>query len=119
MASPKRIEKLNILLQEEIAKILDEELEFPEGNLVTVTKVSISPNAHYAIVSVSVLGKDPRKCLENLSKSIYHIQQLLNRRLRMRPVPKIRFVIDEGELKREAVEKSLAELKRKEDFYKP
>ncbi len=116
MASPRRVEKLNILLQEEIAKILDEELEFPEGSLVTITRVSISQDAYYAVIFVSVLGKDPRKCLESLRKNTYHIQQLLNRRLRMRPVPKIRFVVDEGELKRESVEKSLAELKRKNDF---
>lgn len=116
MASPKRIEKLNILLQEEIAKILDEELEFPEGNLVTVTRVSISSDVYYGIVLVSVLGKDPLKCLEKLEKNTYHIQQLLNRRLRIRPVPKIRFVIDGGEMKREAIEKSLAKLKRKKDF---
>lgn len=116
MASPLRVEKLNILLQEEIAKILDEELEFPEGNLVTVTRVSISSDVHYGAVFVSVLGKDPQKCLEKLEKNTYHIQQLLNRRLRIRPVPKIRFAADENELKRESVERSLAELKRKEDF---
>lgn len=112
MASPRRIEKLNILLQKELAKILDEELEFPEGNLVTVIRVSISSDAYYAVVFISILGKDLHKSLEILEKNIYYIQKLLNRRLRMRPVPKIRFTIDEGEMKRETVEKFLTELKR-------
>lgn len=116
MASPRRLEKLNILLQEEVAKILDEELEFPEGNLITVTRVSISNDAYYAVIFISILGKDLQKSLEILEKSIYHIQKQLNRRLRIRPVPKIRFTLDEGEIQREMVEKSLAEIKRKKDF---
>lgn len=116
MVSSRRLEKLNILLQEEIAKILEEELEFPEGNLVTVTRVSISSDVYYGVVFISVLGENPQKCLEKLAKNTRHIQQLLNRRLRIRPVPKIRFVVDGGEMKREAIEKSLAELKRKKDF---
>ena len=116
MASLRRIEKLNILLQEEVAKILEEEVEFPEGNLVTVTRASISDDVYYGTVFISILGKNSQKFLEKLEKNTRHIQQLLNRRLRIRPVPKIRFAIDEGELKREIVEKSLAELKRKNDF---
>lgn len=116
MASPIRLEKLNILLQEEIARILDEELEFPARNLVTVTKASISKDVHYGIIFVSVLGENPQKCLEKLRKNTHLVQQLLNRRLRIRPVPKIRFTVDEGEMQREKVEKYLADLKRKEDL---
>jgi ribosome-binding factor A len=51
-----------------------------------------------------------------LFKKIYIIQQSLNRRLRMRPVPRIRFTLDEEELRREKVERSLAALKRKGDL---
>ncbi len=113
MASKLRAEKINILLREEVARILDRELEFPEGSLITITRSEISDDNHYAAVFVSILDTDPKRALEILGKNIYHIQQLLNRRLKMRPIPKIHFAIDEGEIRRETVEKSVAELKKK------
>ena len=113
MPSILRIEKLNILLKEELSKILDREIELPEDHLATITRVSVSPDAHYAAVFVSILGPHPKTALGNLSKNVYNVQQTLNRKVRMRPVPKIHFEIDEEEKRRESVEKSLADLKKK------
>lgn len=113
MPSPRRIEKLNMLFQEEISKILDRDIEIPEGNMLTITRVSISPDGHYADVLVSLLGKNPKETLENITKNVYAIQQILNRKMPIRPVPKIRFMLDGGEFEREKVEKSLVKLKQK------
>ncbi len=112
MASELRIEKLKNLLREQVSGILDREVDFLADTIVTITKVSISPDVHYAVVFISILSKEPKNALEILQKNVYNIQQKLNRKVRMRPVPKIRFAIDEGEMEREKVEKSLAELKR-------
>ncbi len=112
MAALRRIERINQVIREEVTKILDRELEFPEGALVTVTRVSASPDARHASVFFSVLGAAPGDALAILEKNVYHIQQMVNRRLRMRPVPKIRFIIDEGERRREQVERSLGALKQ-------
>ena len=116
MASIRRIEKLNMLLQEELARIIDREADLPVGTILTVTRVTISPDAHYATVFVSLLGKNPKEALEILKKNVYTIQQMLNRRVKMRPVPKIRFEIDKAELQREKVERALAKLKRKREM---
>lgn len=114
MASGRRIEKLNNLLREELAEIIEREIEFPQNTLVTITKVSISSNLFDATAYLSFLGDAPKKeILEILRKNIYNIQQFLNRRLRMRPVPKIEFQFDKAEESREGVEKSLAELREK------
>ena len=113
MATERRIEQISILLKEELSKIIDREIEFPGETLVTVIRVEISPDKHYAAVLVSLLGEQPRKALEILQKNVYNIQKLLNRKVRMRPVPKIHFGLDREELKREGVEKSLADLKKK------
>ena len=51
--------------------------------------------------------------MEILRKKVYHIQQILNKKIRMRPVPKIRFEIDQEEFRREQVEKSISDLKKK------
>ena len=117
MPSPRRVEKLSHLLQEELAAILERDIEFPEAAFVTVTRVAVSPDAHYAAAMVSVLPmQKQRVILEILAKNIYHIQQTINRRVRTRPVPKITFRIDEEEERRERVEHSIAHLKQKGDL---
>lgn len=112
MADPRRIEKLAVLLKEELAAVLDREIEFPEGALVTITRVHVSPDKRYATVFLSVLPNDPDPILDILNERVFDIQQILNKRVRMRPVPKIRFAADEEEERRERVEKSLAQMKR-------
>ena len=113
MASERRIEKLNIFFKDELSKILDRDVEFSPGTLATITRVRTSSDAHYATVYVSILGADPRNALEILKKNVYALQQALNRKVNMRPVPRIRFAVDEEEERRESVEKSISDLKRK------
>lgn len=115
MPSPRRIEKMNMLIKEELASFLDREIEFPHGMLVTVTRILTSPDGQYADVFITALGSTDtpeRDALHILQSHVYDIQQALNRRLRTRPIPKIRFCIDQAELRREAVEKTLAETKQ-------
>lgn len=112
MASPRRIEQLRVLLKEEVSKIVDRELEFPEGCMVTLTRMTISKDVRYATIFFSVLGASESEISALLEKNIYPIQQMLNRAVRIRPVPQIRFLPDRAEDRRERVEASLAELKR-------
>ena len=107
-----RGEKLNMLLRDELGKIVDREIEFPNNTLVTLTRVITSSDLRYATIFYSVLNSDESSAQKILAKNIYHIQQQLNRILRMRPVPKIRFAIDEEEVRRELVEQSLAKIKQ-------
>ena len=105
-----------MLLRDELGKIIDREIEFVETALVTITRVITSSDIRYATIFLSVLNGNEKDVLETLLKNIYHIQQQLNRALRMRPVPKIRFAIDEEEIRRESVEKSLAEIKKRREL---
>lgn len=116
MPGERRIEKLNILIREELSKIIDRDMEFPEGTIATLTRVAISPDRHYATVFFTVYGNKRREVLEMLSKNVYNIQQALNRRIKMRPVPRIHFTVDELEERRESVEKSLSDLKKKHEI---
>ena len=111
-----RGEKLNMLLRDELGKIVDRDIEFAEGTLVTITRVVTSSDIRYATVMLSVLNGSDSNVLELLAKNIYSIQQRLNKILRMRPVPRIRFAIDEEELRRESVEQSLAKIRQKGDL---
>lgn len=113
MPSPHRTEKLEGLIREELSKIIDRDVDFTVGSLVTITRVSISSDSHYATVHLSIISEEPHKALHLLIKNIYDVQQSLNKQMRIRPVPKIRFALDEQEFKREKIEKSLSDLKRK------
>jgi ribosome-binding factor A len=110
VASERRIEKINTLLREVIAGILARELQPAADVMVTVTRVAASPDLHYATVFVSALGAaDERAVLADLSRAAGTIQRGLNRAVRMRPVPKITFAIDEQEKRRERIERILSD----------
>lgn len=88
----KRILKLNELLKRELGQIFLKEIDFPKGVLVTITEVSTSANLSEARIKISVMPKkETNRIMMILNEQIYNLQQMINRRLRMRPIPKIRF----------------------------
>ena len=88
-----RIDKVNSLLQHEIGKILLHDFAFSPEILVTLTRVETTSNMIEAKAYISVFP-EPKSAgiLNALQKSVYDIQYKINRTLRMRPIPKIRFV---------------------------
>lgn len=112
MAAARRIERAQTLIREVAAAVLARELALPEGVLVTVTRVAASDDLYYATVFVSVLGPDESAeaaALDELRQVTGLVQRALNRKLRMRPVPRITFAIDQDEKRRERIEKLLSE----------
>src|SRR3989338_5604944 len=90
-----RIPKVNQLLQEELGLILLREIELPDGVLVTVTRVDATGNLQEARVYISVMPEASQQdVFDVLQKDIYAVQQMLNKRLKMRPVPRIKWVIE-------------------------
>lgn len=106
-----RVERLNNLIQEEVSQTLHREVEFGLGVLVTVTGVKVSVDAAHATVYISVLPKNQLgKVFKILKNNIYSVQQILNKRLKMKLVPKIRFEADKGEENFEKVEKIIDDI---------
>jgi ribosome-binding factor A len=88
-----RIEKVNSLLEHEISKIIFRDFAFSPEILVTLTRVVATANLIEAKVFISVFPEEKASPIINaLNKSIYDVQHKINRTLRMRPVPKIKFV---------------------------
>lgn len=114
MASARRIEQINILVKEELSRIISREIDLMEYGLITITRVDTSRDALYATVYLSLLGVNPAELLSGLTREVYHIQQRLNHSLAMRPVPKIRFALDREEMRREGLERSLAQMRQGE-----
>ncbi len=101
-----RKEKINGLIRDEVGKILHRDLDLDVNALVTVTKAVVSDDLNHARVYVSVFPSEfGQKALENINKNIYFFQQNLNKKLKMRPVPKLYFVIDDTEERAVEIEK--------------
>jgi ribosome-binding factor A len=109
-----RINKLNDLLRDEVGKILLKGFRAPEGILVTVIGATVSPTLEHATILISVLPENKSKeILKKINFQIYDFQQELNKKLRIRTVPKIRFEIDTTEARAGHIEEILQKVKEK------
>ena len=103
-----RIERLNEVLKEELGQVILKELEFPLGALVTLTRVETSSELSQAKVFVSVFPENQAGAvLRILNSQIYFLQQKVNKRLLMRPVPKLVFCLEETTISASRVEELL------------
>lgn len=112
----KRIPQVNQLIKEEVSKIIFKEADLPEDVLVTCTRVDASPNLTQAKVYISCLVEEKTdRIIEILNNQIYELQQMLNKRLEMRPVPKIAFVKETETVGAGRIEEILEDIKKEKD----
>ena len=110
---PKRIQRVNSLLKKELSQILLKEVEFPDNVLVTVTRVETSSNLFQSRIYISVLPESQTKrVLTILEKIIYGLQQRINARLKMRPIPRIEFKREEKTEEANKIEGLLEKIKK-------
>ncbi|HOX21718.1 MAG TPA: 30S ribosome-binding factor RbfA [Candidatus Paceibacterota bacterium] len=110
-----RIKKVNKLILELMGQILQTECQFPANSLVTILGVETSKDLLYSKITMSVFPAEKRQIVLNyLNKNIYELQQFLNKKLDMHPVPKIRFALDTTEEEAAKIERLLKKLKEKE-----
>ncbi len=95
---PTRAERLAHHLQQEIATIIHQELKDPGLGFVTITRVSLSPDGHYAKVLFSCLGGEAerRRSQEALDRSVGFVYGLVKKRLRLKITPLLQFRYDES-----------------------
>src|SRR3989344_3257028 len=87
-----RIEKVNSLLKREVGQILLREFNFGSF-LVTLSRVETTANLIEARVYISVFPEEKGDfVIKKLNNNIYGIQQKINKKLNMRPIPKIIFL---------------------------
>ena len=100
----KRIQRVNQLIKKEFSQILLREVDFPKDILVTITRVDTSPNLRESKVFISTVPEDKaQRVLKTLNQKIYELQQKINQRLKMRPVPRIRFLEERETADRKSV----------------
>lgn len=108
-----RIHQVNQLIKKELSQIILREIDFLPNVLVTLTRVETSANLYQSKIYISCLPEqETKKALEILSSQVWHLQQLLNKRLRMRPVPKIIFFEEKETVEAGKIEKILESIKK-------
>lgn len=106
-----RIVKLNKLIKEHLGEIFQRELSIKPGVFLTIAKVDTSVDIRYTRVSISVFPyKEADYVMKTLSKEIYQIQGALNKKLKMRPLPRLEFVLDSTEEEADKIEKILTQI---------
>lgn len=92
----RRTEKVSSLMQKEIGDYLLE-LELPA--LTTVSKVEVTPDLKWCKVWITIMADEKKQqlVLAELNTHLFDLQGQLNRKLTMKFVPRVKFVIDHGE----------------------
>ena len=109
-----RLEKVNSLLQKEIGKIILRDFDF-SGRIVTLTHVNTTPNLIETRVYISVFPDTTvNQVIKTLNSAVVVIQQQVNKKLNMRPIPRIIFIKDDEIKQASRVEEILETLKKQE-----
>ena len=95
----RRMDRVNVLLREEISRQLATELKDPRiSSMVSVTRVDTSPDLGLAKVYVSVLGDQTAKSstLVALKSASGFIHRSMRDHIALRKVPSVDFYLDES-----------------------
>ncbi len=110
-----RIPRVNQLIKKELSQIILQEVDFGQEFLSTLTRVETNQDLREANVWISTIPeKNSKRVLEILNRNIYILQQKLGKRLKMRPIPKIKFLEEKKTVEASRIEKILEELKKEE-----
>lgn len=107
-----RHQRVESLIREKLNELILRELEFG-GALVTVTEVEVQKDLDYANIKVSVIPGDRSKdVIKLLDKNKKRLGHLLLRKINIKPMPELRFIIDVGLERAAQVERALLEIEK-------
>lgn len=105
-----RTDRLNSLLKEVISEVIKRDVRNPHiSELITVTRVEITKDLHYAKVFISVIGDDTQKkeTLAALQSAAGFIAVQSSRQVVMRYFPELTFKLDDSVEKHMRIEEIL------------
>jgi len=107
----RRVDRVNALLQRELATLISEELRDPRISFPTVTSVETTSDLKTARVFVSVLGDEDAvaSTMEALNEARPYIRHEVGERTDLRFVPAIEFVSDTSAARAARISKLLRE----------
>lgn len=114
-----RKERISTLIDKNIRDIIQFEVKNPKIGFITVTDVDVSSDFSYAKIYVSFLGaKYPRQNLSELDKAKGYIRSSLAKKMDIRKVPELTFLLDDTYQRIEKLEKALDADKKEIDSIK-
>ena len=114
-----RIERVQHLLQSEIAGIIDQDLNDPNlPPLITVSEVKVSKDLSSALVFITLLEDQTNEVIQQtvteLNRCTPFIQKLLARRVHLKRHPRLKFTYSDTTRKALDLEHIFQQLKREE-----
>jgi ribosome-binding factor A len=111
-----RVSRVGEQVKKELSQIIQQEIKDPRIGFVTVTGVEMSGDLQIAKVYVSVFGNAEQKeqTLAGLEKAKGYMRSEIGRRIHLRHVPELTFVIDESLEHSEHINRLLHEVKAQE-----
>ena len=108
------------LIMREVSEILLREVKDPRIGMVTITRVEVSEDLTLAKIYYSVIGteKEFKDSTEGLNHASSFIQRLLGKRLTLRHIPHLIFIVDHSlgySLEIEGLIKKIKEEEKKEE----
>ena len=108
---PDRIARVNKHIQRTFGEILQAEANLPNDVMVTVANVETTKNLKVATIWLSIWPeKQAGRVIKKLKKQLYGLQGSLNRKIRLRPNPRIILSVDHGAQHAENIDRRLEEL---------
>ena len=114
MAQGSRPDRVAEQIRQDLATLLSGAVHDPGIGLVTLTRVSVSPDLQMARVFYTTMGDDKaRKATARaLERATPFLRREIARRIRLRRVPEIRFEFDKNVENQDRIEQILLELER-------
>jgi ribosome-binding factor A len=112
MGDGRRVQRVEKELQHIVANYLVRGFKGQLQGLVSVSRVESNPKLRTAKVYISVMGSDEQRetSIDTLQEHAREIQNHVNKQLRMKFVPRLSFVLDQGLQKLLHVESLLREI---------
>lgn len=113
-----RTDRLNSLLKEVISEVIRRDVRNPHvTELVTVTRVQISKDLHYAKVYISVIGTEQEKgeTIDALKSAAGFIAVNSSQKVVMRYFPELTFKLDDSVDKHMRIEELLSKISKERE----
>ncbi len=110
-----RHERVSELIRKELGELILRELEF-EGAIMTIVEVEVTKKIDYARVHISVIpSHKANEVLHALTTARHRLQGDLLRKINIRPMPELSFIIDHGTERAARIEKVLIDEEKAKD----
>ena len=110
-----RMDRINELIRRQLSELFARELDLPHESFVTITRVQTSRDLSVCTISVSITPDDTaEEILRYLEKRAVFFHHVINEKITLRKIPKVRFTLDTTERHAARIEQLLDEITNNE-----